>query len=67
MIPVAAIVLMLPTYWLSYWIELWSLRRGLPGVPAAVLRKGVWRANALSYGGLLLILLVQLAISLSRR
>lgn len=59
-LPLATIVLLIPFFFASFWLEAWYVARTLcPEAPARG-RKAVWNANLFSYLGLLVACLVWL-------
>lgn len=48
-IPLAAALLLIPSFYVSVWIERSICRRAWPNSDAAVVRRGVFRANLASY------------------
>lgn len=61
----ATLVLLIPYFWASVQIERWVLSRRFRGLDRAQISRAVWRANALSYGGLALFTLARLMLALT--
>jgi hypothetical protein len=66
MIPTALLVLLVPTYFASVWLEWFAIERQFDDLPRARVKKAVWAANSASYLGLLLLGLWFLWIELHR-
>lgn len=57
---IAAAVLLIPTFFVSVYLEEWVMRRWVAGNPGAT-RRWAWRAHLITYGGMLVIVLGALA------
>ena len=52
LIPAATMILLVPYFLVSVFVERWLMRRQLPNVESSRVTRAVWLANAVSYGGL---------------
>jgi len=48
-LPTALLVLLVPTYFTSVWLEWWAVERQFDDLPRARVKKAVWAANSASY------------------
>ena len=63
MIPAATLVLLIPFFFASWWVEYAVVRRYLPDVDRSLVRRSVRNVNFLSYSGLALYVVVRLYFS----
>jgi hypothetical protein len=55
LVPLAAALLLIPSFYVSVWLESKICRRAWPDIDSAVVRRGVFRANLASYVLLLIL------------
>ena len=49
LVPLAAALLLIPSFYVSVWLERFICRRAWPDIDSVVVRRGVFRANVASY------------------
>jgi hypothetical protein len=55
LVPLAAALLLIPSFYVSVWLERFICRKAWPTLEAAVIRRGVYRANLASYAVLFIL------------
>ena len=50
LVPLAAALLLIPSFYVSVWLERFICVRAWPGSETAIVRRGVYKANLASYG-----------------